>query len=232
MITAVSSDPGLSFQLVHPQPRLIQRRVEEVFGLEEDVHNVLHHVRSLSEDEDARSVPTESPGPDEYSSALSGFHRVFQTVLTERFLEELPGTAVCILSGRQDCGPEADLTKAVSLDLIKPLLGLVSAARSQTCAPGPGEAESASASLRTGQSTSGTLPSLQQWIFDALSSLPSSGNLLATLSGLMDATVAHVSKLTAALLQVPADYVKLALQFGIGTPSLDDKESCEQGKSF
>lgn len=218
MITAVLSDPGFIFQPVHPQPKLIQRRVEqppeEVFRLEEDVHNVLQQVRSLSENKDAHSVSTER------RCAL----------LMERFLEELPGTAVCILSGRQDCGPEADLTKAVSLDLIKPLLGFVSAVRSQACAAGPGDAESARASLRMGESTSGTLPSLQQWIVDALTSLPSCGNLLATLSNLIDATMTHTVTFMATLLQVLVDYVKLALQFGIRTPSLDDKETCEQGK--
>lgn len=198
--------------------------------MEEDVHNVLHQVRSLSENKDAHSVSTESPGPDKYSSSLSSFYRAFQTLLMERFLEELPGTAVCILSGRQDCGPEADLTKAVSLDLIKPLLGFVSAVRSQACAAGPGDAESARASLRMGESTSGTLPSLQQWIVDALTSLPSCGNLLATLSNLIDATMTHTVTFMATLLQVLVDYVKLALQFGIRTPSLDDKETCEQGK--
>lgn len=209
----------------------MEQRPEETFRLEEDVHSVLHQVRSLPADEDTRSVPTGRPGLDEYSSSLSSFSRVFQTLLSERFLEELPGTAVCLLSGRQDCGPEADLAKAVSLDLIKPLLAFVSTVRSQTCAPGPGDAESARASLRTGESTSGISLSLQQWVTDAVSSLTSSGNLLATLSGLVDATMIHSLKVLATLLQVPVDYVKLALQFGIRTPSLDDKDTCEQGKN-
>lgn len=196
--------------------------------MEEDVLNVLHQVRSLSGDEDARSVPTASPDLDQYSSSFSSFYTVFQTLLTERFLEELPGTAVCILAGRQDCGPEADLTKAVSLDLIKPLLGFVSTVRAQTCAAGPGDAASARASFRMGESTS---PSLQQWILHMLESLPPSGNLLTTLSGLVDATMTHALQVMATLLQVPADYVKLALQFGVRTPSLDDRETCEQGKT-
>lgn len=220
---------------MHPQPRLIQRKVEqrpeEGFRLEEDVHNVLHQVRSWSADEDARSVPTDRPGLDQYSSSLSSIHTVFQTLLTERFLEELPGTAVCLLSGRQDCGPEANLAKAVSLDLIKPLLRFMSTVRSQTCAPGPGDAESARATHRTGESTSGTFLSFQQWLTDALSSLTSSGNLLATLSGLIDTTMTHSLKVLATLLQVPLDYVKLVLQFGIRTPSLDGKETCEQGNN-
>lgn len=199
--------------------------------MEEDVRNVIHQVSALSEDEDARSGPTQSPGPDDYSSSLRRFHRLFQTLLTERFLEELPATAVCILSGRQDCGPEADLARAVSLDLIQPLLGFVSTVRSQTCAPGAGDAESARASPRMGESTSGTSPSLQEWIVDTLSSLPSSGKLLATLSSLMDATMTHSLEFMATWLQVPADYVKLVLQFGIRTPSLDDKETCEQGNN-
>lgn len=204
---------------MHPQSKLIQRRSqeppEEALRLEEDVQKVLHHIRSVS-------APAESPDLNQYSSSLSNFYRVFQTLLTERFLQELPRTAVCILSGRPDCGPEADLAKAMSLDLIKPLLGFVSTVRSQTCG---------GASLRVGGSTSGPLPSLQQSILTTLSSLPPHGSLLGTLRGLVDATMTYALKFVGTLLQVPVDYVKLALQFGIRTPSLDDRETCEQGKS-
>lgn len=197
--------------------------------MEEDVHNVLHQARALSEDEEAHRDPTEGPGPVGSSSSPGRLHTLLQTLLSERFLEELPATAVCILSGRQDCGPEAELAEAASLHLLQPLLGFVSKLRSQTCAPRAGDAGSASASPRMGESTSGTSPSLPQWIVDALSSLASSGKLLATLGGLVDVTITHTLELVAPWLQVPADYVKLALQFGIRTPSLDDDETCEQG---
>lgn len=229
VISANVVGPGIFFQQVHPQSKLIQRGSQQ--PPEEAVQKVLHQIHSVSEGEDVRSVPAESPDLNGYSSSLSNFYRVFQTLLTERFLEELPRTAVCILSGRQDCGPEADLTKAMSLDLIKPLLGLVSTVRSQTCSLGPGGAETAGASLRVGGSTSGALPSLQQSIVTTLSSLPPSGNLLSTLRGLVDATMTYALKFVGTLLQVPVDYVKLALQFGIRTPSLDDRETCEQGKT-
>lgn len=185
----------------------------------------------MSAGEDVRSVPAESPDLSEYSSSLSNFYRAFQALLTERFLQELPRTAVCILAGRQDCGPQADLTKAVSLDLIKPLLGFVSTVRSQTCALGPGGAETGGASLRVGGSTSGALPSLQHSILTTLSSLPPSGNVLSSLRGLVDATMTYTLEVVGTLLQVPVDYVKLALQFGIRTPSLDEREACEQGKT-
>lgn len=222
------------FQRAHPQPELRRRKSErppeEVVGLEEDVRSVLRQIRSLSEDGDERGVPAESPDPSEYSSSLNGFYRVLQTLQTERFLEELPRTAVCILAGRQDCGAEAELTKAVSLDLIKPLLAFVSTVRTQTCAPGPGEAGSAGASLRMGQSSSGALTGVQQSIFSTLSSLPPSGTLLGTLGGLVDATLTYVLQLVGTMLQAPVDYVKLALQFGIRTPSLDGEETCNQGK--
>lgn len=215
---------------MHPQSKVIERKSqqppEEVARLEEDIQKVLRQIHSLSEDEDVRSDPTESPDQTEYSSSLSNFYRVFQTLLTERFLEELPRTAVCILSGRQDCGPEADLTKAMSLDLIKPLLGLVSTVRSQTCALSPPKA-----SLRMGESTSGASTSLQQSILTTLSSLPPSGNLLSTLRGLIDATMTYTLKFVGTFLQVPVDYVKLALQFGIRTPSLDEEGTCQQGKT-
>lgn len=198
--------------------------------MEEDVRSVLRQIRSLSEDGGGRGVPEESPDPSEYPSSLNGFDAVIQTLLTQRFLEELPRTAVCILSGRQDCGPEAELTKAVSLDLIKPLLAFVSTVRTQTCAPGPGDAGSARASLRMGQSSSGALTSVQESIFSTLSSLPPSGTLLGTMGSLIDATLTYVLNLVGTLLQAPVDYVKLALQFGIRTPSLDGKETCNQGK--
>lgn len=233
---AVFFDPGLIFQQVHPQPALIQRRSEqppgEVVGLEEDIQEALHQIRSLSEheDDDAHGAVAEGPNQTNYSSSLGSFYRVFQTLLTERFLEELPRTAVCLLSGAQDCGPEADLVKAVSLDLINPLLGFVSALRSQSCSAGPRDAESSGASLWMVEPTPGASGSLQQSILTALSRLPSSGNLLGTLRGLVDATVTYALKSTATALRVPVDYVKLALQFGIGTPSLDDKETCEQGE--
>lgn len=221
--------PGIFFQQVHPQSKVIQRSQqppEEDVRPEEDVQKV-HQIHSVPEGEDVRSVPAESPDLNGYSSSLSNFNRVLQALLTERFLEELPRTAVCILSGRRDCGPEADLTKAVSLDLIKPLLGFVSTVRSQTCTLGPGGAET----HRAGGSMSGALPRLQQSILSTLSSLPPSGNLLSTLRGLADATMTYTLKLVGTLLQVPVDYVKLALQFGIRTPTLDDTEACEQGKT-
>ncbi|XP_019722788.1 stereocilin [Hippocampus comes] len=45
----------------------------------------------------------------------------------------------------------------------------------------------------------------------------------------MDAAVAYMSNIMATLIQVPMDYVKIALQFGIAIPSPKERESCEQG---
>lgn len=55
---------------------------------------------------------------------------------------------------------------------------------------------------------------------------------MSAVSGLVDGTVTYVLEFMATLLQVPLDYVKIALQFGIRVPSLDETEACEQGKTL
>ncbi|XP_042343571.1 uncharacterized protein LOC121943996 [Plectropomus leopardus] len=139
---------------------------------------------------------------------------------------------VCILSGRQDCGLEAELTKTVSLELVNPLLMSLSSLRSQTCAPLSSNAESNSflrAYVRMGESTLAALNGFQQTFINVASSLPLSGSLMNTVSSLVDAAVTYVSKFMATLLQIPMDFIKIALQFGIRVPSLDGGEICEQG---
>ncbi|KAF3686503.1 CTD small phosphatase-like protein 2 [Channa argus] len=42
-------------------------------------------------------------------------------------------------------------------------------------------------------------------------------------------TVAYISEILATFLQIPMDYIKIALQFGIRIPSLDGQETCEEG---
>uniref|UniRef100_A0A3B4WAQ7 Stereocilin 1 n=1 Tax=Seriola lalandi dorsalis TaxID=1841481 RepID=A0A3B4WAQ7_SERLL len=168
---------------------------------------------------------------DAYYSVLSNLYALFQPLLRERFLDDLPKILVCILSGKQDCGLEAELTKTVSLELGKPLLMFVSSLRSQTCSPLNSNAESFSFSgayLRMEESVATALNGLQQTFINILSSIPLSGTLMSSVSDFMDAAVTNVSKFMAMLLQVPMDYIKIALQFGIRIPSLDGQETCKQ----
>ncbi|XP_056240770.1 uncharacterized protein strc1 isoform X1 [Seriola aureovittata] len=226
---------------VHSQPKVIQRQTdqdpEEATKLEEDIQKVINQIHSLSgENENTRSFifsPTEETfSLDAYYSVLSNLYALFQPLLRERFLDDLPKILVCILSGKQDCGLEAELTKTVSLELGKPLLMFVSSLRSQTCSPLNSNAESFSFSgayLRMEESVATALNGLQQTFINILSSIPLSGTLMSSVSGFMDAAVTNVSKFMAMLLQVPMDYIKIALQFGIRIPSLDGQETCKQG---
>ncbi|XP_049573890.2 stereocilin [Syngnathus scovelli] len=148
-------------------------------------------------------------------------------------MDDLPKTLVCILSERQDCGVKAELTKSVSLELGKPLLILLSSLRSQTCSS-PNDAEDADHSmvsgyLRTGESAATTWSSFQQTFLSIFKSLPLSANLMSALSGVLDAAVTYTSNIMAMLIQVPMDYVKIALQLGVRIPSVNERESCEQG---
>uniref|UniRef100_A0A3Q3KZN9 Stereocilin 1 n=1 Tax=Labrus bergylta TaxID=56723 RepID=A0A3Q3KZN9_9LABR len=166
-----------------------------------------------------------------YYQALSDLYAVFQPLLRDRFLDDLPKTLVCILSGRQDCGLEAELTKTVSLELGKPLLNFVSSLRSQSCTTlnrNGGSTSFLSDYLRTGESTSAALDGLQNTLINILSSFPLSGTLMGAVSSLVDATVTYISEFMATLLQVPMDFIKIALQFGIRIPSLEGKQTCEQ----
>ncbi|KAM8894443.1 stereocilin isoform 2-T2 [Spinachia spinachia] len=181
--------------------------------LQEDIRTVIDQIHSLSRGDRNTRV---SGGSDvrAYYALLADLYAVFEPLMRGRFLDELPRTLVCLLSGRADCGLEAQLTKAVSVELGGPLLTLVSALRSGTCAPPAGDAE-----------PGGVQPS----VLRVLSGLPLSGALLSTAGGLVDAAVMYVSNVMGTVLGVPMDFIKIALQFGIRSPSLDGQQTCEQG---
>ncbi|XP_068165975.1 stereocilin [Antennarius striatus] len=188
------------------------------------------------ETEDARSFDTSFTGQGfdihSYYETLSNLSTIFEVLMRESYMQDLPRILVCILSGRQDCGLEAELTKTVSLELVKPLLTFVSSLRSKTCTPPNNDGESSSflrAYFRMGDSSTASPNGFQHSVMDALSSLPLSATVMNTLGDFVEAAVTYVSKFMAALLQVPLDYLKIALQFGIRIPSLDEKETCEQG---
>uniref|UniRef100_UPI0037E98643 stereocilin n=1 Tax=Semicossyphus pulcher TaxID=241346 RepID=UPI0037E98643 len=224
---------------VYSQHRSIHRKPDqtsdEASKLKQDIHKVINEIHSLSgENAKKRSFSATAEGFDlnAYYRALSDLYAVFQPLLRDRFIDDLPKTVVCILSGRQDCGLEAELTKTVSMELGKPLLTFVSSMQSQTCSPrsrDEGSSSFLSAYLRVGDSTSAAFDGFQNTFINILSSFPLSGSLMSAVSGLVDVAVTYVSEFMATLLQVPMDYLRIALQFGIRIPSLDGKETCEQG---
>uniref|UniRef100_A0A3Q1G914 Stereocilin 1 n=1 Tax=Acanthochromis polyacanthus TaxID=80966 RepID=A0A3Q1G914_9TELE len=161
-----------------------------------------------------------------YYELLNRLYTVFKPLLRERFIEDLPKTVVCILSDREDCGLEAELTKAVFLELGKPLLTFLSSLRSQTCTPLSTDEETSSffsAYLRTGQSMTAALSSFQQLFLNLMSSLSLSENLMNVGGGIMDGAVKYGLKFMAMLLELPMDYIRIALQFGIRVPYLDEQ---------
>lgn len=216
------------------QPKLIQRRsdqtTDDAIKLEEDIQKVINQIHSLSGENGNERIFSPGDGFDlnAYYGVLSNLYAVFQPPTRERFIDDLPQTLVCILSGRRDCGLEAELAKAVSLELGKPLLALVSSLRSQTCSDGE-SSSFLSAYIRMGASTSAARNGFQQTFMNILSSLPLSGSLMSTLSGVVDAALMYVSKFLATVFRIPMDYIQIALQLGTKVPSLDGKETCEQG---
>lgn len=192
---------------VSSQPVSIQRKSEQTtddsIKLQEDIQKVIDQTLSASRGDRNTRISGASDA-SAHSAALTDLAR-------GRFLDDLPRTLVCLLSGRPDCGPQAEMTEAAPLELDGgPLLALVSALTgSGTCAPG----------------AAGGLP---RAVVGVLSGLPLSGALL---SGLVDAAVAHMSNFMGTLLGTPMDYIKIALQLGIRTPSLDGQQTCEQGEA-
>ncbi|KAL6113010.1 uncharacterized protein ACO6RY_11391 [Pungitius sinensis] len=197
---------------VHSQSISIQRKsdpaTDDSIKLQEDIQKAIDQIHSLSGGGRNTRISGGSDVNADYA-AFANLYAAFRPLMREGFLDDLPKTLVCLLSGRPDCGLEAELTKAVSLELGAPLLTLVSAL-------GPGGGPCA---------PSGPA-GIQQSFVNVLWSLPLSGALL---SGAVDAAVMYVSNLLGTVLGGPMDYVKIALQFGIGSPSLDGQQTCEQG---
>lgn len=225
------------FKPVHSQPKLILRKTDQAADekLEKDIQRVISQIHSLSGgNENSRSATSAAEGfnLNVYYSTLSNLYAVLQPLLRDRFIDDLPRTVVCLLSGRRDCGLEAELTKTVSLDLVQPLLAFVSSLRSQSCAPQTAGREPGSflkAYVRTGESTTAVPDGFQHSLTNILSSFPPSGKLMDAVSSLVDSAVKYALEFAAMLLQVPMEYIRIALQFGIRIPSLDEEETCEQG---
>lgn len=220
-------------ELACPQPQLIRRQIE-ASSLEEDIQAVISHIRLLSgHSGDARSSASAAEGfnVNVYYRTLSDLYAVLQPLLSGGFLDDLPGAIVCLLTGRQDCGLEAELAKTVSLDLVQPLLAFVTSLRSQGCTP-PSTGGFLKAYFRTDAWTTGSLGDFPHSLTDILSSFSGSGKPMEVMSGLVDMAAKYALEFVATLLQVPLDYIKIALQFGIRIPSVDENESCEQGATL
>nr|XP_061811298.1 stereocilin-like [Nerophis lumbriciformis] len=213
------------------KPRLIQRNKGQT-TLEAEIQGVMDQVHSLyGENKTSHSIDTSSTNMNSSFGVLTDVYSVFQSLLREGFIDDLPKTLVCILSERHDCGEDAELTKTVSRELGNPLLMLLSSLRSKTCAPlNDGEHSSfVNAHLRAGESAATTLINFQQTILNILERLPLSATFVNAASGVVDAAISYISNIMATLIKVPMDFVKIALQFGIRIPSLNNKETCEQG---
>ncbi|XP_077442523.1 uncharacterized protein strc1 [Stigmatopora argus] len=199
--------------------------------LESEIQRVFDQVNHLYGDtKTSRSGDISPTNVKTSSGVLTDVYSVFQPLLREGFIGDLPKTLICILSEKHDCGEDAELTKTVSQELVKPLLMLISM-RSQTCVP-PNDGDHSSfvnAHLRVGESAASIMTNFQQTLLNIFERLPLFVTFVNALGSVLDAAISYISNIVATLLKVPMDYVKIALQFGIRIPSLNGKESCEQG---
>uniref|UniRef100_A0A667XMU6 Stereocilin 1 n=2 Tax=Myripristis murdjan TaxID=586833 RepID=A0A667XMU6_9TELE len=242
------------------QTQKIQRKTSHgATKLEEDIWKVIDQIHALSK-ENKNAYPNLKSGINSksdhpmdstswaniftklekidlnaYFGALSSLYAVLDPMLKDRFIENLPKTLVCILSGRQDCGLEAELTKTVSLGLGKPFLMSLSSLRSQTCSPPETEGREEEprsflrSYLRMGDLTTAEQNGFEEMVLSMLSHLPLSGNLISALNNMVDTAVTYLSQIVVKVVQTPMDYVKIGLQYGIRIPSIDENEQCYQG---
>lgn len=204
--------------------------------LGEEIQKVIDEIHLLSE-QNSRSFAVPSTEDhlnlNTYYSILSNLYRLFQPLMREGFFDDLPKMLVCLLSERQDCGLEAELTKTVSLEMGKPFLMFFSSLRSQTCGPMTPDGESRSffgTYLNVGSTLTSAFSGFQQLFINMLSNLMLSENLTNVLRSLLDSLSANVLHFLSMLLEIPVDYVRIALEFGIEVPSLDGQDTCQQGK--
>ncbi|CAB1339536.1 unnamed protein product [Coregonus sp. 'balchen'] len=226
--------------------RNIEELIEGIHDLSNENHDVGANARNgispdeLLEDPNVRTgvfsgTMLEGIDLSAYYGVLGSVFAMYRPLIDDGFIDNLPKTFVCILSGRTDCGLEAELTKTVSLELGKPLLSLLSSVKSQTCtrsSTSSGPSLFQRSYLRVEDYTAEQFSAFQE-IMTALSHLPLSDNFMSAWTGLIDITfptiVTYGSEFIMTFLQTPMDYVKIALQFGIAIPTLDQNEQCQQG---
>ncbi|KAJ8417647.1 hypothetical protein AAFF_G00224900 [Aldrovandia affinis] len=79
-----------------------------------------------------RAAPIDA-GMSSYYKALNTLYDVYRPLLTTKFMEELPQAVVCILTGKEDCGLEADLTKGIYKQIDEPLRSIFASVHGLTC---------------------------------------------------------------------------------------------------
>ncbi|KAK5608874.1 hypothetical protein CRENBAI_019050 [Crenichthys baileyi] len=226
-------------KLVCSEPTLVATQSNEIPSedskLQEEIQNVIDKIHSLSAG-DTRGFavpPTEEPlNLNMYFSILSNLNSLFQPLMREGFFDDLPKILVCLLLERQDCGLEAELTKTVSLEIGQPLLMFFSSIKSQTCTPMTTNEEASSffgTYLKIESMVTAAFNGFQQMFINMLSNLTLSDNLTNVLRSLLDSVSANVLRFIVMLLQIPMDYVRIALEFGIQVPSLAEQDTCMQG---
>ncbi|MEQ2280404.1 hypothetical protein AMECASPLE_019444, partial [Ameca splendens] len=226
-------------KLVCSEPRLVATQSNEIPSedgkLQEDIQNVIDKIHSLSAGNMCGFAvpPTEEPlNLNMYFSILSNLHSLFQPLMREGFFDDLPKILVCLLLERQDCGLEAELAKTVSLEMGRPLLMFFSSIKSQTCTPMTTDEESSSffgTYLKIESMVTAAFNGFQQMFINMLSNLSLSEDLTNVLRSLLDSVSANVLRFIVMLVQIPMDYVRIALEFGIQVPSLAEQDTCMQG---
>ncbi|MFT7816572.1 stereocilin-like [Arapaima gigas] len=163
----------------------------------------------------------------------------YRPVLTQSFMEVLPGALVCILSDRDDCGAEADVTRGLSAQIQAPMRSILSSVQKTTCELSMSNTKilktpSLLNLLNTGDSTLRNLASLQDFVMSSLVDIPKyvPEYVVSGWSLFVDVTfpslMKYISNVIVDTFQRPADYVKSALQFFIKVPDLNQTEQCVQ----
>lgn len=174
-----------------------------------------------------------------YYSALNGLLAFYGGFLTKDFLDELPKTLVCILSGGEDCGVEAESTKSFMAQMgthVRSLLSL----KSHTCLSSSSSDRNSYTSafqsvFQIGASAMTQLVSIQEFFMSSLVYMPKylSEYLVAGWRVFTDLTfpplVKYLSGVVVKYVQTPIDYVKIGLQFFIKIPVLNQSGQCYQG---
>ncbi|XP_061102953.1 uncharacterized protein strc1 [Conger conger] len=181
----------------------------------------------------------ENSGMSVYYNVLNTLYAVYRPLLTRKFLDELPKAVVCILTGRDDCGLEAELTKSISSQIDKPLRSLVTSVNALRCQNLMPNSRSSQATnflnLWLDESMLARVGAVQDWLLSTVVYLPQyfSEYLGAAWNVISDVTlppvVKYISDFMVKILKTPIDYVKIALQVGIEIPVLNQSEQCQQG---
>lgn len=181
----------------------------------------------------AATNPNPNPNLSIYVNLVSSLYSIYGPVLVESFLQSLPQTFICVLANRTQCGWQGELTASLWSRLSTPLMSLLSSLKSQTCP------SMSSGSLRATNSTMAQLNAFQELVTAALSSsLPVylSDNFLSAWNSFIDLTlppvVSFFSEFMVNFLQMFVEFLTVGLQIGVGIPSLDQTQQCQQGLSF